>query len=302
MNKEVCIRFKNVSKWLSHEVIKGIDTNFDEHFDENLKKYCNKGSCEEGSGDEGSCDEGSCDGPFDKISAGCLYLFDEFFGGYESFNDVAKRKINIVDYILIWLGYMLNLIIDKDNGSIETFYNTYINNYDKDNKYNKRITGVTGYETYNELVDIKEDLMSIDIKDMSKFYDAFILLCDICTGVNEENKNCDTFSEQAEEFVEKYDELNEEYYNGINSPYNQLLSTLSDDYYNLQSTCYDFPLLPTYSRKFVIKSTLIPIAFIFVAVSIFLGIAYKYSLLGFRKRSQKQCLRERIKNIKKKLI
>ncbi|CDR19172.1 YIR protein [Plasmodium yoelii] len=280
MSVEMCKRFKNVREWLSYDVVVGNNTNINEK----LKNYC---------------DNGSCDASFGKVNAGCLYLFDELFKDYEKFNSVAKRKINIVDYILIWLGYMLNLIKMNENATIDLFYETYINN---DQKYNIKINGVTGYKTYNELVDKKEDLMSIDIKDMSKFYDAFILLCDICTGVNEEKKNCDNYLEKAEEFVEKYDELNEDYYNGINSPYNQLLSTLSDDYYNLKSICYDFPLLPTYSRKFVIKSTLISIGFIFVAVSIFLGIAYKYSLLGFRKRSQKQCLRERIKNIKKKLI
>ncbi|CDS45046.1 YIR protein [Plasmodium yoelii] len=353
MNKEVCKRFNNVWEWISDGLVVGINTNINK----NLEKYC---------------DNGSCDDPFGKVNAGCLYLFDEFFAGFTQFNSVAKRKINIVDYILIWLGYMLNRIKNNENDIIYSFYNTYINNDDKDNKYNKIITGVTGYETYNELVDKKEDLMSIDIKVMSRFYDAFILLCDICTGVNENNSNCDNNLGKAEEFVEKYDELNEDYYNGINSPnelvdkkedlmsidikdmskfydtfillcdictgvneeqqncnklsekanefakkydelnedyyngiyspYNQLLSTLSDDYYNLKSICYDFPLLPTYSRKYVIKSTLISIGFIFVAVSILLGIAYKYSLLGFRKRSQKQCLRERIKNIKKKLI
>ncbi|EAA16289.1 PIR protein [Plasmodium yoelii] len=283
MNKEVCKRFNNVWEWISDGLVVGINTNINK----NLKKYC---------------DNGSCDDPFGKVNAGCLYLFDEFFAGFTQFNSVAKRKINIVDYILIWLGYMLNRIKNNENDIIYSFYNTYINNDDKDNKYNKIITGVTGYETYNELVDKKEDLMSIDIKDMSKFYDTFILLCDICTGVNEEQQNCNKLSEKANEFAKKYDELNEDYYNGIYSPYNQLLSTLSDDYYNLKSICYDFPLLPTYSRKYVIKSTLISIGFIFVAVSILLGIAYKYSLLGFRKRSQKQCLRERIKNIKKKLI
>ncbi|ETB63194.1 hypothetical protein YYC_00267 [Plasmodium yoelii 17X] len=253
MNKQVCKKFQDVSKWLSHEVIEGINKNIDE----NLKKYCDKGSC----GD-----------PFEKVNAGCLYLFDAFFAGYSQFNSVANRNINIVDYILIWLGYMLNLTIAKDNGSIETFYNTYINN---DRKYNTKIKDVTGYQTYNELIYIKEDLMSIGIKAMSKFYDAFILLCDICNGVDENSSNCGNYLEKANEFAKKYDELNEDYNNGRDNPYNQLLSTLSNDYYNLKSICYDFPLLPTYSRKFVIKSTLIPIAFIFVAVSIFLGIAYK---------------------------
>ncbi|VTZ80378.1 PIR protein [Plasmodium yoelii] len=283
MNVEVCKRFENVREWLSHELIVGNNANINEK----LKNYC---------------DNGSCDASFGKVNAGCLYLFDEFFAGYEKFNSVAKRNINIVDYILIWLRYMLNLIKTGDNDIIYSFYETYINNGGTDNKYNKRIEGVSGYHNYKDLIDIKKNLMSIGIKAMSKFYDAFILLCNICTGVNEEKKNCDNYLEKANEFAKKYDELNEDYYNGRDSPYNQLLSTLSDDYYNLQSICYDFPLLPTYSRKFVIKSTLIPIAFIFVAVSILLGIAYKYSLLGFRKRSQKQCLKERIKNIKKKLI
>ncbi|EAA17919.1 putative yir3 protein [Plasmodium yoelii yoelii] len=258
MSVEMCKRFKNVREWLSYDVVVGNNTNINEK----LKNYC---------------DNGSCDASFGKVNAGCLYLFDELFKDYEKFNSVAKRKINIVDYILIWLGYMLNLIKMNENATIDLFYETYINN---DQKYNIKINGVTGYKTYNELVDKKEDLMSIDIKDMSKFYDAFILLCDICTGVNEEKKNCDNYLEKAEEFVEKYDELNEDYYNGINSPYNQLLSTLLDDYYNLKSICYDFPLLPTYSRKFVIKSTLISIGFIFVAVSIFLGIAYKILCCG----------------------
>ncbi|WBY54854.1 PIR protein [Plasmodium yoelii yoelii] len=245
------------------------------------------------------CDNGSCDGSFDKISAGCLYLFDAFFGGYKPFNDVANRNINIVDYILIWLRYMLDLTRIGENDNIDPFYEIYIYNV---KKYNEKIDGVSGYQNYKDLIDIKKNLMSIDIKAMSKFYDAFILLCDICTGVDENSSKCDNNLEKAKKFAKKYDELNEDYNNGRDNPYNQLLSTLSYDYYNFQSICNDFPLLPTYSRKFVIKSTLISIGFIFVAVSIFLGIAYKYSLLGFRKRSQKQCLRERIKNIKKKLI
>ncbi|CDS44205.1 YIR protein, partial [Plasmodium yoelii] len=226
MNVKVCEKFENVRKWLSYEVIVGNSANINEK----LKNYC---------------DNGSCDGIFDKINAGCLYLFDEFFAGFTQFTSVAKRKINIVDYILIWLGYMLNLNKINENGTIDLFYEAYINN---DQKYNTPIDGVTGYKTYNELVDIKEDLMSIDINDMSKFYDAFILLCGICTGVNEEKKNCDKYLEKAKKFVETYDALNEDYYNGEGSPYNQLLYTLSNDYCNLKNKCNQFPTLPTYSR------------------------------------------------------
>ncbi|VTZ79216.1 PIR protein [Plasmodium yoelii] len=282
MDKEVCERFKNVRGWLSHELIVGNITNIDG----NLKKYCGNGSC---------------DDPFGKINAGCLYLFDEFFAGFKQFTSVAKRKINIVDYILIWLGYMLNLNKINENGTIDLFYETYINNDDTDNKYNQEIDDVAAYTSYKDLIDKKENLMSIDINDMSKFYDAFILLCDMYIKL-EKNSNCDNYLEKAKKFAEAYDVLNEDYYNGEGSPYNQLLSTLSNDYCNLKNKCNQFPTLPTYSRRFVIKRTLIPIAFMIVAVSIFLGIEYKYSSLGFRKRSQKQCLREKIKNIMKKMI
>ncbi|EAA16657.1 putative yir3 protein [Plasmodium yoelii yoelii] len=245
------------------------------------------------------CTDVNCDDDINKINAVCLFLFNELFGSSDSFNSVAKGNTNIVDYILIWLKYMLNFKRINENDSIESFYEMYIN---KDNKYNKRIEGVSGYQNYKDLIDKKQNLMSIDIKDMSKFYHAFVLLCEICIEVNEKHTNCNIFSKLANEFAKKYDELNEDYNIGKDSPYNQLLSTLSNDYNNLKNVCNDFPSLPTYSRRLVIKKTLVPIAFIFVAVSIFLGIAYKYSLFGFRKRFQKQKLREKIKNIMKKMI
>ncbi|SCL82224.1 Plasmodium variant antigen protein Cir/Yir/Bir, putative, partial [Plasmodium berghei] len=50
-----------------------------------------------------------------------------------------------------------------------------------------------------------------------------------------------------------------------------------------------------------IGSKLFTVLSIFGAMAFFLGISYKYSLFGFRKRSQKQHLREKIKNIKKRM-
>ncbi|VTZ80346.1 PIR protein [Plasmodium yoelii] len=289
MNKEVCKKFQDVWTNLEYDSSSEI-YKFKDNKD--FKEYCTNENC---------------DNDLDNISAGCLYLFNEIFGNPTSFSFIAKGNTNIVEYILIWLSYMLNYKRMNENDSIEPFYEIFINKYteynkyNKDNKYNEKIVGVTDYENYKDLIDKKQNLMSISTKDMSKFYDVFILLCDMYIEF-ETNSDCNKFSGQAKEFAKKYDELNEDYNNGKGSPYNQLLSTLSNDYNNLKNKCNDFPSLPTYSRRLVIKRTLIPIAFIFVAVSIFLGIAYKYSLFGFRKRFQKQCLRERIKNIKKKLI
>ncbi|CDU16597.1 YIR protein [Plasmodium yoelii] len=285
MNKEVCKKFQDLTTNLEY------DSN-DESYkfkDDKSKEYCTNENC---------------DDDFNKINIVCLFLFNEIFGNSTSFSFIAKRNTNIVEYIMIWLSYMLNFKKIEENDTIKNFYEAYINS---DNRYITDINNVSGYKNYKDLIDKKEDLMSIYVKDMSKFYDAFVLLCHIYIEVNEESLNCYRFSKIANDFAKKYDELNENYNNGKGSPYNQLLSTLSNDYYNLKNKCKDdqssnFPSLPTYSRRLVIKNTLIPIAFIFVAVSIFLGIAYKYSLFGFRKRFQKQCLRERIKNIKKKLI
>ncbi|CDS44050.1 uncharacterized protein PY17X_0100700 [Plasmodium yoelii] len=281
MDKDVCEKFKNV--WTNLEYDSSTES-YKFKDDNDFKEYCTDVNCEE---------------DINKINAACLFLFNELFGSSDSFNSVAKGNINIVEYIMIWLSYMLNFTTIDESGSIELFYEIYIKDCDK---YNNKIDGVTAYNSYKDLIDKKEDLISIYVKDISKFHDAFNTLCMMYIEFDSENADCKNYLEKAKKFVEIYDELNEYYNNGKGSPYNQLLSTLSNDYNRFKNKCNNLPSLSTYSRKLVIKRALIPIAFIFVAVLIFLGIAYKYSLLGFRKRSQKQCLRERIKNIKKKLI
>ncbi|VTZ76100.1 PIR protein [Plasmodium yoelii] len=280
MNKQVCEQFQEVRNSLPDQLDSSGNYQFkNEDF---LNKYC---------------DSKNCISDYDKISAVCLYLFDAFFGSLELFNYVVKRNTNIVDYILIWLSYMLNLTKIGNDNSINPFYNQYIYNGEK---YNEKIKNVTDYENYLELIEKNHDLMNIN--DMHKFYEPFKILCNMYIEFNKQGTNCENYLKDAKKFVEKYDELNEDYNNGKDTSYNQLLSTLSNDYCNLKNKCNQFPTLPTYSRRFVIKRTLIPIAFMIVALSIFLGIEYKYSSLGVRKRSQKQCLREKIKNIMKKMI
>ncbi|VTZ79785.1 PIR protein [Plasmodium yoelii] len=281
MNNQVCKKFQDL--WDSFPDYLNGDGSYEFTNKKDFNEYC--------TGDK-------CDNDTGKINAGCLYLLDGFFKNSDNFGSVAKSNINIVEYIMIWLSYMLYFARNYENDSIKHFYEMYINT---DEKYNQEINKVTAYESYKDLIDKKENLMSISIIDMSYFYDAFTLLCNMYIGL-ETNLSCDNYLEKAKKFAKAYDALNEDYYSGKGSPYNQLLSTLSNDYCNLKNKCNQFPTLPTYSRRFVIKRTLIPIAFMLVALSIFLGIEYKYSSLGFRKRSQKQCLREKIKNIMKKMI
>ncbi|ETB59989.1 hypothetical protein YYC_02382 [Plasmodium yoelii 17X] len=242
-----------------------------------------------------------CDKDIDKINAVCLWLFNVFFENASVLSN--HNNINIVQYIMIWLSYMLSLKSHDKINNLNDFYEMYIKN---SNDYNNHISGVDSYSSYKNLIDINDYFLSMNMKIISKFYDAFKILCGMYTNFDTKSPNCGNYLKDAKEFVKKYDELNEDYNNTKGSSYNKILSTLSNDYNNFKKKynsvgCNHFPSLPTYSRRSVIKNALISISFTFVAVSIFLGIAYKYSLFGFRKRSQKQHLREKLKKIKKKL-
>ncbi|CDU20355.1 PIR protein [Plasmodium yoelii] len=293
MDKEVCGRFKNV--W----------TNFTYDSSDKSYKFTNNNS-------NTFCGNNSCDSNIEKINAVCLYLFNQFFG--DSSSPKKHNNINIVEYIMIWLSYMLNLIENNDNNisNLKHFYDTNI----KNDKYTKSIVKVEGCKNYKELID-KTNLMSMDIKDISKFYEAFKSLCEMYTEFNESTSNCTNISQKAKEFVTKYDNLSENSGVTSNSPYNKLLCTLSSDFNNLKNKCNDSSSFPTIDKtKSTIKcpeeisdatsssstaNKLFIVLSIFGAIAIFLGISYKYSLFGFRKRFQKQKLKEKIKNIKKRM-
>ncbi|SCL86693.1 Plasmodium variant antigen protein Cir/Yir/Bir, putative [Plasmodium berghei] len=135
-----------------------------------------------------------------------------------------------------------------------------------------------------------------------------------------DKNDCTKCSDKANQFVEKYKNLNENSNNTEGSPYRKILSTLSTDYNNLKNKCSDsssFPSIETTqisvkgSEQTVqnsaqtsevallsssIGNKLIPVLSIFGAIAFFLGIGYKYSLFKSRKRSRKQHLREKLKN------
>ncbi|CDU17353.1 PIR protein [Plasmodium yoelii] len=245
---------------------------------------------------ESDCDN-NCKTDIDKIKAGCLFWFNELFGSSSSFRNHANSNMNVVAYIWAWLSYKLNQKPQNEINTLNDFYNMYIENSEK---YKTSIEHVAEYNTYIELINKNKDLLNINFKDMSNFYKAFVLLCEMYNGLDSNNSDCSKYLVKANEFAKKYDDLNENYNNTKDSPYNKVLSTLSNDFNNFKNICKNahssnFPTLPTYPRRLVIKNTLISIAFIFASVSILLGVSYKYSLFGFRKRSQKQHLREKLK-------
>ncbi|ETB56691.1 hypothetical protein YYC_05509 [Plasmodium yoelii 17X] len=309
MNKQVCQQFNSL--WIYFPDKLENDENYKFLYNHpNLIKYCTNNSC---------------DSNFEKINAGCLFLFNAFFGNINSFNDNAKKNIDIVDYIIIWLCYMLSL---KNENGINKLDDFYTNHIEKNTHYNNQIQNVHAYKSYKDLIDKKKDLLNMDINNniITNFYKAFKSLHEMYSTFGENTLNCKKCSNKANQFVEKYNDLNK--YSDINkdSPYYKLLSTLSNDYNNLINKCKDaqgsnFPTLPEINTKqpsvassedkstqkseqtaqnsdvtsssSSIISKLIPVVSIFVAISIFFGISYKYSLFGFRKRSQKH-LRENV--------
>ncbi|EAA17217.1 putative yir4 protein, partial [Plasmodium yoelii yoelii] len=263
-----------------------------------------------------------CSHGLEKINAGCLYFFNEFFKNSSVFESVAKSNINIVEYIMIWLIYMLNL---KNNApgitNQQHFYDTYIKTGEK---YINNIPNISEYSSYKELVDKNNYFLSMDKSIISKLYDALKSLCNMYNEFNANTPDCTKCLEKANEFIKIYDELNKDSNRSDNSSYRQVLCTLSNDYNNFKNkysdvNCSNSSSFPTIEKEKIpvncseqtvqisevasspIANKLIIVLSIFGAIAFFLGISYKYSLFGFRKRFKKQQIREKIKNIRKRM-
>ncbi|ETB56052.1 hypothetical protein YYC_05914 [Plasmodium yoelii 17X] len=307
MNKQGCKLFFAVRNSISDNLDK--NKNYQIIINENtLNEYCANKKCSD---------------DLAKINAGCLYLFDAFFKDSHLFSSVAKSNINIVDYIIIWLNHMLNLKKSVENiTNLKYFYDMYINGT---NMYKTTINGITEYTSYKDLIDKKLDLINMDMNIISKFYGAFNTLCMMYIEFDEENSSCTNCLKYAGEFVQKYKNLKEDSSITKNNSCSQILSSLSkyyDDFKNYCTSkgvnCKQYPSLPVIETKdnsvhssaqiyedtsssSSITNKLFIVLSIFGAIAFFLGISYKYSLFGFRKRFQKQKLREKLKNIKKRM-
>ncbi|ETB57994.1 hypothetical protein YYC_04770 [Plasmodium yoelii 17X] len=319
MDANICKRFNNVWEWLPDKLIEG---KYQFKDDNSLNNKFSNNYCNDINFSNGYCNI-DFKSDFDKINAGCLYLLDEFIKDCGVDPSTAKNNINIVDYIMIWLSYMINLKYSEESNIITCFYIAYMNDCDK---YNKKINGCTGYKDYKELLDKKNYVLNMDSNDVHKFYKAFKSLCELYTEFDKNMSNCTKCSEKAEEFVKQYQELYKDH-NTKDSSYSKVLCTLSNDYDNFKKKCNDNSSLPTIETEKIseicseetskkthvtgydelsgefseaalselsLVSKLFIVLSIFGAITIFLGISYKYSLFGFRKRVQKH-LRKKLK-------
>ncbi|VTZ79205.1 PIR protein [Plasmodium yoelii] len=237
------------------------------------------------------CPGNKCSSDEENITSGfimLLNLFDE--------KDIDSGKL--VEYAILWLSYKLNQKTENGTTKLKDFYDKHI----KINKCYKENVGVNnGDKIKKDVIENKIESMNMYIKDISNYYDPFKSLCSVYSELDPKETQCKTCLENAGEFFEKY----EKHKNALDitkgDSYSELWFSLLKDYKIFENKynsvkCANVSSLVACSRSSIIKNTLIAIAIIFVAASILFGVSYKYSLFGFRKRSQKQHLREKLKN------
>ncbi|VTZ78739.1 PIR protein [Plasmodium yoelii] len=240
------------------------------------------------------CPYNNCDTDDNKVSSTFITLL-KFF---EGISDEHLEGDKLAEYAILWLSYRLNQ--KKENGT--TILNDfYTNNVETNSNYDEVINANSdsGSKIKKDVIYKKIKSTNIDIKDISNFYDALKSLCNMYSEIDPEDYECNKCLENAGELFEKYEKLKNALDINKGSFYLQLLSSLSNDYKNFEKKynvkCNNGSPLVACPRSSVTKNIIITIAIIFVAVSILLGVSYKYSLFGFRKRFKKQHLREKLK-------
>ncbi|CDU20367.1 YIR protein [Plasmodium yoelii] len=322
MDARLCRRFGHLINYLPDEL--GTSPSLKFNTLGKVMNYCSNG---ESKGAE-------CKTDIDQIKAGFIWLFEQNIVSRISNLSKDQPKVFIV-YITIWLSYMLNLKGVTEFKNMNEIYTKHIENNmhhinckKTDNDCNNSLKEKTEYNSFNELIESNKCLMKFDINDMSKFYNGFKSLCKMHIECNVNKSKCTECLQIAEEFVKKYEKLNEDPNNIDNSSYSQMLSTLSADYDNFKKkyddaqNCKSSPLPTIEKKKIIVKDfeqipektpektpeqsyevtsssssiskNLFIVLSIFGAIGFFLGISYKYSLFGFRKRDQKH-LRGKLK-------
>ncbi|CDU16384.1 PIR protein [Plasmodium yoelii] len=302
MNDILCGKFDYLRTYLPDELGETGTLNFDENKD--LIQYC----------PEKDSGENKCNNNLDKITAGFLWLLEQCYSTLTSKDYIENNTNAFFLYIISWFSYKLKQI---KGGEFTTINELYNKNVKDSGKYTKFIREAYTIGELKGFMDKRNDLLNINIEDLSKFYDAFKLICSMHGNVST-NTIGDTLSDNANSFIDTYIELNNNH-NVEGIARNKILPVLSTDYDNLKNACTkkganckDLSFLPEITTKFSaqisgdtsdssIGNRLFTVLSIFGAIAFFLGISYKYSLFGFRKQFQKQKLREKIKNIKKKM-
>ncbi|VEV56189.1 PIR protein CIR protein [Plasmodium vinckei vinckei] len=186
------------------------------YYNELIHKYCNY-SITSGTG--------GCDVYFQWANCGFIYLLK-----------LLKDKYNLdydklAQYAILWLSYKLNTAPDGCNINLVKFYTEYI---EKNYYYNEKIKD-NGSTTYKGIIDKKKDFMNI--KEIPKFNALFFILFSSYHFIYDNNFDCTVYLNFVNQFVQYFQELNNDSKNIEKSSFSQILSTLSNDYKNLKNIC-----------------------------------------------------------------
>ncbi|ETB60741.1 hypothetical protein YYC_02350 [Plasmodium yoelii 17X] len=185
-----------------------------------LKRYCPKSR--------------SCENDVDKINSYCLWLFNQLYNDSIAFSNNEDDNMYIVTYILAWLSYKLNQKTENGITKLMDFYNNHMQNV---KEYNTPIENDTQYKTYIDLINKNKELMNIDIKHMSKFYDAFKNLCKMYNELSKVKNKGAEYLKYVENFAKNYNDLINENFNDTNDNlFKQVLYVALNDYNYIKST------------------------------------------------------------------
>ncbi|VEV58750.1 PIR protein CIR protein [Plasmodium vinckei vinckei] len=266
----------------------------------------------------------NCHNHLEMTNCSVIYLLKTIKEKYKLEDD------KLGEYVILWLSYKLNRKPQHKFAKLNDFYNSYI---EKKECYNDTIKDSDNM-TYKDIINKKKYLMDMNIKEISKFNGPFNILFYLYHLFHDEPLKCETNLKLAKEFVQKFQDLNKDSNNIKDISYNKLLSTLSNDYINLinkyGNKCTNFNSLPELnthkspvddpvdisgkdsgqsttlspevtSSSSSILNTVIPVLSTFSLISLFLGVAYKYSLFGINKLFQRQYIRKKLNQVKKKM-
>ncbi|ETB63490.1 hypothetical protein YYC_00245 [Plasmodium yoelii 17X] len=277
MDDTLCGKFDILREYLPDDL--GATTKLDLNDNLKIKKYC----------PENYLGENACNTNLDKITAGFLWLLGECYStlttkGYDQ-NNTNVFFIHMIS----WFSYKLNQIKKGEFTTINEFYNKNIKN---SGKYEKFITDAYRIGGLQKFMDERNYLLNINIEDLSKFYDASKLLCNMYINFKK-HTNDSTLSNDAKDFVKKYTDLNEGY-NIEGTAHSTILPFLSTDYDNFKKycngkgdNCKDFQSLPAIktnasaltsgdtSSSSSIGNRLFTVLSIFGAIAFIIGISYK---------------------------
>ncbi|SCL84067.1 CIR protein, partial [Plasmodium chabaudi adami] len=224
MSYEVCNTINTIDKFI-WEKLEGVV--YITHYNEILRAYCTS---------KNSLGNIACRSYGEMISSSVLVFLKWLETSYLCEDDSKNDKL--AEYAILWLSYKLSK--DPQDG-INTLNDFYTKHIEKNKYYNEEIAKSSDKKTYKDIINKKQDLMNIGINDISRFYDAFKSLCSMYNELGDENPNCGKCSQKADEFVNKYDELNEDPNITGNNSYKKILTTLFDDYGNLKKKCDNDP-------------------------------------------------------------